>query len=182
MVAKAANGRPDVSVAWIDIDQVSVHPDNPRDGDIGAIITSISQNGWYGALIVQKSTNFVLVGNHRLMAVRQIGWKQVPVIYLDVDDRRARNIMLADNRVSDKATYNEDSLVALLTAAASDGDLLSTGYDQEDLDKLIMSTEGLYPEDSQEKEEKKCPNCGHVLSGSARRPQAPGRGRKRQAE
>ena len=119
-MAKAASDRPDVSVAWVEIDQITNHPDNPRDGDVGAIITSISQNGWYGVLIAQKSTNFVLVGNHRLMAVRQLGWKQVPVIFLDVDDRRARNIMLADNRVSDKADYNEDSLAALLSAVAAD--------------------------------------------------------------
>jgi ParB-like chromosome segregation protein Spo0J len=170
-VAKAASDRPDVSVTWVEIDQVANHPDNPRDGDVGAIITSISQNGWYGALIAQKSTNFVLVGNHRLMAVRQLGWKQVPVIFLDVDDRRARNIMLADNRVSDKADYNEDSLAALLSAAAADGDLLATGYDQEDVDALIASSMDMGPLDS-EKPEKKCPNCGHVLS-------APVRGRPR---
>ena len=166
-MAKAASDRPDVSVAWVEIDQVANHPDNPRDGDVGAIITSISQNGWYGVLIAQKSTNFVLVGNHRLMAVRQLGWKQVPVIFLDVDDRRARNIMLADNRVSDKADYNEDSLAALLSAAAADGDLLATGYDQEDVDALIASSMDTGPLDS-EKPEKKCPHCGKSRTGSAR--------------
>ena len=163
--------RPNIELVWVPTDSIKLHPENPRDGDVGAIITSISQNGWYGALIAQKSTNFVLVGNHRLMAVRQLGWKQVPVIFLDVDDRRARNIMLADNRVSDKADYNEDSLAALLSAAAADGDLLATGYDQEDVDALIASSMDMGPLDS-EKPEKKCPNCGHVLS-------APVRGRPR---
>jgi ParB-like chromosome segregation protein Spo0J len=166
-VAKANNNRPDVAVTWVEIDQVTNHPDNPRDGDVGAIITSISQNGWYGALIVQKSTNFVLVGNHRLMAIRQLGWMQVPVIFLDVDDRRARNIMLADNKVSDKADYNEDALAALLSAAAADGDLLATGYDQDDVDALIASSMDAGPLDV-EKSERKCPNCGHVLTGPAR--------------
>ena len=166
-MAKAASDRPDVSVAWVEIDQVTNHPDNPRDGDVGAIITSISQNGWYGVLIAQKSTNFVLVGNHRLMAVRQLGWKQVPVIFLDVDDRRARNIMLADNRVSDKADYNEDSLAALLSAAAADGDLLATGYDQDDVDALIASSMDTGPLDA-ERPEKKCPHCGKPLTAPAR--------------
>jgi len=167
-MVKAAGDRPDVEVTWVEIDQVTTHPDNPRDGDVGAIITSIGQNGWYGVLIAQKATNFVLVGNHRLIAVRQLGWKQVPVIFLDVDDRRARNIMLADNRVSDKADYNEDALAALLAAAASDGDLLATGYDQEDLDDLIRAAVDGSQLD-QEVPEKKCPNCGHVLTGSAPR-------------
>ena len=159
--------RPNVELVWVPTDSIKLHPENPRDGDVGAIITSISQNGWYGVLIAQKSTNFVLVGNHRLMAVRQLGWKQVPVIFLDVDDRRARNIMLADNRVSDKADYNEDSLAALLSAAAADGDLLATGYDQEDVDALIASSMDTGPLDS-EKIDKKCPHCGKSLSGSAR--------------
>lgn len=173
-MAKAASDRPDVSVAWVEIDQVTNHPDNPRDGDVGAIITSIGQNGWYGALVVQRSTGHVLVGNHRLKAVSQLGWAQVPVIYLDVDDRRARNIMLADNKVSDVASYHEDVLAELLAAAAADGDLLATGYDEDDLSKL-MSPE--FPEElMEEKPEKTCPNCGHSLTAKAQpRPRKAGR-------
>ena len=166
--------RPNIELVWVPTDSIKLHPENPRDGDVGAIITSIGQNGWYGALVVQKSSGHVLVGNHRLKAINQLGWAQVPVIYLDVDDRRARNIMLADNKVSDGASYHEDILAELLAAAAADGDLLATGYDDEDLSKLMAPE---FPEDLMEdKPEKTCPNCGHVLTAKAQpRPRRAGR-------
>ena len=41
------------------------HPDNPRRGDVKAIALSINKNGFYGAVIVQRSTRYILAGNHR---------------------------------------------------------------------------------------------------------------------
>ncbi len=44
------------------------HPKNPRKGNVDLIIESIEENGFYGALIVQKSTGYILTGNHRFVA------------------------------------------------------------------------------------------------------------------
>lgn len=112
------------------------HPENPRQGDVGAIVTSIDANGFYGALIVQKSTQRVLAGNHRLKALRAQGVKRVPIIERDVDDATALRILLGDNRTGDLASYDEVKLLQLLTAAAQEGNLLGTGYDGDDVDEL----------------------------------------------
>jgi len=45
--------------------------------------------------------------------------------------------LLADNRTSDLATYDDEVLVQLLEAAAADDDLIGTGYDGDDLDDLL---------------------------------------------
>src|SRR3954453_19602584 len=125
------------------------HPANPRQGDAGAIHTSIETNGFYGAIIVQKSTQRVLAGNHRLQALIQAGTKRVPIIEVDVDDATARRILLADNRTNDLASSDDGALldVLKLMSEADDG-LLGTGYDDDDLDALVrLSLAGAKPLD-----------------------------------
>jgi len=131
----------------VPVTKLHPHPDNPRQGDVGAIVTSIQQNGWYGTLVAQTSTGRVLAGNHRLQAAAQIGMTEVPVYWVDVDDVTARKILLADNRTNDLATYDDDLLSLLLTDLASTDDLLGTGYDGDDLDDLLGDLAGFDPID-----------------------------------
>jgi hypothetical protein len=63
--------------------------------------------------------------------------KEVPVYWVDVDDTEAQRILLADNRVSDLATWDDSILVGLLEGLANDGALLGSGYDGDDLDALL---------------------------------------------
>lgn len=119
------------------VDELTPHPENPRQGDVGAIHTSIETNGFYGALIVQKSTGHILAGNHRLVAAVAAGAVTVPILEIDVDDVTAKRILLADNRTNDLATYDNEALAQLLTALAMEDELLGTGYDGDDLDLLL---------------------------------------------
>ena len=128
---------PTTDIATVPIDDLIRHPDNPRQGDVGAISASIEVNGWYGTVVAQSSTGRVLAGNHRLEAARHLGMTEVPVYWVDVDDATARRIMLADNRTNDLATYDDAVLAELLTALAEDDDLLGSGYDGDDLDALL---------------------------------------------
>jgi len=129
-----------------DIEQVAVgdlivHPANPRQGDIGTIVQSIEKNGWYGTIVAQRSTGYVLAGNHRLMAAQSLQLDTVPVYWVDVDDRTARRILLADNRAADLATYDDDKLVELLLGATTDDDLLGTGFDATDVADLLLKVD-----------------------------------------
>lgn len=121
----------------VPIDTLEPHPENPRQGDIGAVVASIEAHGFYGSLLVQRSTNRVVVGNHRLLAAQESGIEAVPVIFLDVDDEEARRIMLVDNRLSDLAAYDDHALAELLASLASGDGLDGTGYDGDDLDRLL---------------------------------------------
>ena len=121
----------------MDPNTLELHPENPRQGDIGAIVTSIEQNGWYGTLIAQKKSRRVLAGNHRLQAALALDMKEVPVYWVDVDDTEAQRILLADNRVSDLATWDDSILVGLLEGLANDGELLGSGYDGDDHAALL---------------------------------------------
>lgn len=120
--------------AYADPADLIPHPENPRVGDVAAIAESIEANGFYGALVVQRSTGHVLVGNHRLAAAVELGLDRVPVVWADVDDDRARRILLADNKSADLAYYDDESLASVL--ASFDDDLLGTLYSDADLDVL----------------------------------------------
>jgi ParB-like chromosome segregation protein Spo0J len=107
------------------------HPSNPRIGDVESVKNSIRKNGFFGTIVVQESTNYVLAGNHRLKAVTQLGFDSIPATFVDVDDEQAMRILLADNRTSDLGTYDEEALTELLEHLASTDDGLDgTGYDE----------------------------------------------------
>ena len=117
---------------------LSCHPDNPRRGDVDGIRESISANGFYGALVVQRSTGHILAGNHRFMAAQAEGFDTVPVIYVDVGDDEARHILVVDNRSSDQAENDQALLVAILQGLQNGPQgLTGTGYSDDDLAALL---------------------------------------------
>jgi len=116
-----------------------LHPRNPNQGDVGAIATSIDAIGWYGAPIVQKSTGYILAGNHRVMAARHEGAETVPCLVIDVDDDVATRILVGDNRLAALAYMDDERALELLMELQATGGLPGTGYDEDDLDALVRS-------------------------------------------
>ncbi len=130
-------------VAACPVTSVRKHPSNPRQADVGAIYTSIDQNGFYGALIVQSSSGFILAGNHRYDAALHAGAEAIPVIFVDCTDAEAKRIMLADNRVSDIASYDMAGLAEILQEIQREsGTLLGTGYDEDAYGNLLRDLDG----------------------------------------
>ena len=152
----------------VEVNRLSRHPMNPREGDIGAIASSIQRNGWFGTVVVQKSTSLVLAGNHRLEAAKMLGFKSVPVYWVDVDDETAKRILLADNRTSDLATYDVENLAMLLKEIALSDDLFGTGYEGDDID-AILKTANKLPLDYAEPTPftHKCPSCHYTWETGA---------------
>ena len=95
----------------VPIDQLIPYPDNARQGDVDMVAESLTSHGMYTPVTVQRSTNYILVGNHRWKAAKQLGWTKIAAIFLDCDDEEARAINLVDNRASDVATYDWDQLL-----------------------------------------------------------------------
>lgn len=114
------------------------YPNNARVGDVDALAESLKANGQYRPVVVQKSTNYVLAGNHLVKAAQKIGWTKIDAVVVDVDEDAATRIVLSDNRTAELGTYNEEALAELL---ASLDNFDGTGYKMEDLDDLIASVE-----------------------------------------
>lgn len=145
------------------------YPGNPRRGDVGLITESVAANGFYGAVVAQRSTRYVLAGNHRLAAAAAAGLSELPVIWVEVDDATARRILLADNRTNDLAGYDNERLAALLGSLE---DLTGTGYITEDISTLLGAdrsadletfTAGDSDAESRNPASHTCPSCGSVF-------------------
>lgn len=155
------------STEMVAIDTLRPHPQNPRQGDIGAIHESIRANGFYGQVVVQKSTGRILVGNHRWRAAMAAGATEIPVTWVDVDDDRALRILLVDNRTNDLASYDDEALAVLLRELADGTGLGGTGYDGDDLDRLIadLAAPENFAEIGELETEYRCPSCHYEWSG-----------------
>lgn len=114
----------------VSVKKLTRHPDNARRGNVSVIKDSIKTNGFYGAVVAQKSTGRILVGNHRFQAACELGMTEVPTIWVDVDDEQARRLMIVDNRTTDIASYDDQLLLELLEQLP---DLSGTGFDNDDL-------------------------------------------------
>ncbi|MFI1658595.1 ParB N-terminal domain-containing protein [Streptomyces sp. NPDC020472] len=93
---------------------------NPRTGDIPAIAESLTVNGQYRAVVVNKGThtgrpNEILAGNHTVAAAQQLGWEQIAATWVDVDDEAAARIVIVDNRTNDLAGYDTALLAEVLS-------------------------------------------------------------------
>lgn len=159
------------------IGAVQQHPDNPNNGDIDAIAESMQINGVYAPVFAQRSTGYILAGNHRYQALLSLGQHRIPVVWLDVNDQQALKIMLADNRTSELAEMDLGALGELLEGLNADDPnlgLLGTGYDEAYLTRLREINNDpltlVLPDDGEEAAEGQsraitCPNCGHEFGG-----------------
>ena len=142
------------------------YPGNPRRGDVPAIAESLRVHGQYKPIVVQEGTNHILVGNHTWKAAVSLGWPEIDVIFATVDDEAARKIVLADNRLSDLASYSADDLAALLSELG--GDYAGSGYSADDLARLVAPLPPgfaeLDPDAEAEPKTVTCPACGHEFT------------------
>lgn len=126
----------------VPIAELNPYHRNPRTGDLDAICESLSVNGQYRPIVVNRGTltgrpNEILAGNHTFKAAKQLGWTEIAVTWLDVDDDAAAKIVIVDNRTNDLAGYDSVLLADILTDLP---DLQGTGYDQGQLDQLLDET------------------------------------------
>lgn len=122
-------------IVTVKIDALKLHPDNPRRGDVPAIMRSLERFGQVKPIVVQRSTGYVVAGNHTLEAARRLGWPTIRVMIEDMDDDTARAYLIADNRTSDKGSYDRESLYNLLGSML--GDLAGTGWDEEEVEEVL---------------------------------------------
>lgn len=120
----------ELTAELVPIDSISPHPRNGRRGNIPKIAESLSHNGQYKPIVVQRSTNLVIAGNHTYKAAVGLGWMKINVTWADVSDEEALRIMIADNATSDAASNDEDAITSILEELTkTDLGLLGTGID-----------------------------------------------------
>ncbi len=102
-----------MKVIDVDIESLIPDPENARthdDKNLAAIRGSIKQFDVVEPLVVLKKNNVVLGGNGRLEVMKGMGFKTVPVHYVDLDDKKAKALALALNRTAELAGWDMERL------------------------------------------------------------------------
>jgi site-specific DNA-methyltransferase (adenine-specific) len=129
------------------INRLTPLPDNPRQGDVGAVARSYATFGQRKPIVARHEGDrgIVIAGNHQLAAAQQLGWTHIAVVWVDDDDITAKAFALADNRTADIGSYDDAALVAMLEAvhAADEGLFEATSYDEAALAELVGTLHAL---------------------------------------
>lgn len=124
----------------VPIDSIAVYDKNPRIGNIDKIAESLAKNKQYRGIVVNERDGKVLAGNHTLLAARRLGWEEILVQYVDVDDEEAKRIVLADNKTAELGTYDDTLLAELLAGLPS---IEGTGFDAIEVDELLSGLDDI---------------------------------------
>lgn len=90
-------------IEYIDVEKLSVHPQNPRKIDekqFEILCDSIRNNTEYFETrpILCNPQMIIFAGNMRFLAAKKIGLKQVPVAIMDIPEHKQKELMIRDNR------------------------------------------------------------------------------------
>lgn len=118
----------------VDVSKLKGYDKNPRKGNVKAIAESLKTNSQYRPIVVQKSSMKILAGNHTWKAAKELGWKKIAAVFVDVNDEEAKRIVLADNRTNDLADYDNTILAELLKDL---GTSTGTGYSEDDMNAIM---------------------------------------------
>lgn len=132
----------ELKVEQVRINQLHPDPANPRrisQTELESLTRSLQQFGFLQAVLVRREDNMVIGGHQRLVAARRLGYKTVPVTFLDITLEQARVLNLALNKVSGEW---DNELLARLIADLKDQpdvDLSLSGFGDDEVSKLLRS-------------------------------------------
>ncbi len=112
------------------------------DAQVAQIAASIAEFGFTNPILA-GSDGVIVAGHGRLAAAQKLGLITVPVVVLDhLTPTQRRALVLADNRIAENATWDEDLLRVELADLQDAGfDLDITGFDADALAELMAGDE-----------------------------------------
>ena len=136
-----------LKIIYQQIEDLKFDPGNPRvhaKRQIGQIASSIRIFGFNVPVLVDRHGN-VVCGHGRLTACRELGMTEVPTLCLDhLTSAQARAFMIADNKLTENATWDDQLLAQQLkelSLLGLDFSLEITGFEMGEIDLRIASLE-----------------------------------------
>src|SRR5438874_10052938 len=128
------------SIEQVPIDDLRPDPANPRrisDADLEALTRSLKEFGFVQPVLALREDRTVIGGHQRLVAARRLGYRTVPVTWLDLAPEQARLLNVALNKIA--GDFDNELLARLLAdlSRAPDLDLSLTGFADDEIAKLL---------------------------------------------
>ena len=132
-------------VEYWPVDRLVPYARNARihsDQQVAEISASIARYGFNAPVLVDGSGG-IIAGHGRVLAAKRLGLAEVPVVplpHLSEADKRA--YILADNKLAEKASWDEDLLrLELADLRDLDIDLNGLGFADKEIDNLLVEEE-----------------------------------------
>ena len=129
-----------LKVEYVDIDTIKPYKNNaklhPKE-QIEQIKKSIENFGMNDPIGIWN--NEIVEGHGRILACKELGYKQIPVIKLDhLTDEERKSYIIAHNKLTMNSDFDIDILrTELENLKELDFDLELTGFNNEEIDKLL---------------------------------------------
>jgi DNA modification methylase len=143
-----------LAIVYRPIEALKLDPRNPRvhsPKQLRQIANSIKTFGFNVPVLVDGQLQ-IIAGHGRVMACRQLGWKEVPTVQLEhLTDAQARAFMIADNRLTENSVWDDNLLAEQLkelSLLSLDFDIDVTGFEMGEIDFRIEQLDaGKSPEE-----------------------------------
>lgn len=138
----------------ITIDKIIPYWNNARNNSkaIKPVEDSIKKFGFNQPLVVDKNFE-IICGHTRYFALLNLGYKEVPCIIADLDEEKARQYRIADNKTSEFASWDEEKLIRELRTMNVPTDMQDFFF--EPIDQLLGFDVNFTPSDEYGAEESK---------------------------
>ncbi len=137
------------------VDELIPYNKNARmhsDAQVAQIAASITEFGFTNPVLVDGEKG-IIAGHGRLMAAKRLNLKKVPVVILDhLTDTQKKAYIIADNKLAENASWNEELLASELADLKEDDfDLDLIGFEDQELERIFSS---LYDKEEDSESEK----------------------------
>lgn len=124
-----------LKIEYLSVNELKPYSKNARrhkSEDISAIKASIEQFGFDDPIGIWGDKNIIVEGHGRLMAAKELGMEQVPVIRLDhLTDEQRKAYALAHNKTAELSEWDTDVLSREL-GDITDIDMTAFGFEEAD--------------------------------------------------
>jgi DNA modification methylase len=130
-----------LQIEWLSVAALRPSPHNARTHSrrqIKQIERSIEEFGFTNPVLIDDG-NQVLCGHGRTEAAKRLGWTEVPTLRLDhLTEPQKRAYIIADNRLAEKAGWNDEILAIELQGLVElEFDLELTGFEGGEIDIIL---------------------------------------------
>jgi ParB-like chromosome segregation protein Spo0J len=152
-----------MEIVNIKIEDIKPYENNPRFNDdaVKYVANSIKEFGFKVPMILDKN-NTIVAGHTRYKAALELGLKEVPcIIANDLNEEQIKAFRLADNKVSEQASWNYDlldeELNDILNFDMSDFNFIEHTINWDDIEEINADNY-----EKPESERLRCPLCGGI--------------------
>lgn len=139
----------------------------PSDKEYQKVKRSIEEFGYVDPIIANKDLT-IIGGHQRMNVMKDMGFKEVDVVIIDVDKNKEKALNVALNKITGEWDYGKLGDL-LLELDAENYDLAITGFENFEIESIMAPIDWAEVEDLDEKtydepthKMLECPSCHHI--------------------